>query len=507
MSIETDDRFEFQKQVTINSEHIDREYNVLVISENDSEVFLLNNLLKNLGNFTVYEQKDIKSSLKIINNTRVDLIIVDDKISSVRDIDIVDRLNKNQVAKSIPKVMLLTQNYKNSNFNQNNYDNLNFIKKPIDTLIFKTRIHSILKNQQESFNSGSLFENMIDKKINEAKEFLKIYKSFLEIDQNILFVYDKKRNQVVETNRHFTNFFGNSIIVNRIISNPKMLKRFVSYVNEPNYLNNHHFSTWIDLIASTKEFNCLITIKSRSKDFTFSVSVNEIRLFDKDMYIIKLSNHILEIQNNRVLNTNHVNIEPTIKQLQLSLNSLNDTKQRVKIEHNIKVLLDELSVQTSYFKRESNHRNDEINLHFVIASILKSRVLGRKTTLNDINVDNNLKLDEDIFYVKVSPNAIKDALISILDNYIYDDKLAIRYYKLDEKLKIEIVSTKAIDTNSNNKFMEKIFNHNETKQEDENELAISKSLQNALNTMNAKLKTYQNNNEKILLITIPLRMA
>jgi DNA-binding response OmpR family regulator len=508
MSIDAYEKINFDNQVAISSEHVNKNYKILLINQNSLDILLVNKLLKDLGNFKVYEAGNIKAALKIVSYMSLDLIIVDDKLPTVSGTEIITKLNRSQLLKDVPKVMLLTENYKENHYAYRHYENLDFIKKPIDSLIFKTRIHSILKSQQDNFMSGSLFENMIDRKIDEAKEFLKIYKSFLDIDQNLLFVYDKKGNQVVESNKNFIKFFGENRLFNRVVSNPRLLKRFVPSISDPNYLNSHHVATWLDLITSAQDFNFLITIKNRSKTFSFNVLVNKMKLFNKDMYIVKLSNHILDISSSKKIKFQNQKVNSYLSLLQGSLNALDEREKKVEIEHNIKVLLDELKISSSHFERHSKHRSDEINVHFVIASILKERSDEIDATLNLMPIDKEFKPDFDTLHAKISPDALRDAIRGILDSYhdTKDLKVDVKFYELNSNLKIEIITTSDNQKYSGNNLVNRFFkkdNEDDFGQEPSAQVA-PKHVQNALIVMKADIKTYFNNGQNIFLLTIPL---
>ena len=508
MSIDTYEKVKFEEQVALNSEHINKNYKILLISQNSLDIFLVNKLLKDLGDFKIYEAGNIKSALKVVSYMSLDLIIVDDTLPTVSGSEVINRLNRSEILRYVPKIMLLTEDYKESLYSDSNYDNLDFIKKPIDSMIFKTRIHSIFKNRQDHFMGSSLFENMIDSKINEAKEFLKIYKSFLDIDQNLLFVYDKRTNQVLDSNKNFTKFFGENRLFNRIVSNPRLLKRFVPPLSDPNYLNSHHIATWLDLITSASDFNFLVTIKNRSKEYSFNVLVNKMKLFGKDMYIVKLSNHTLDIPSAKQIKFQEQKVNSSLSSLQKSLNALKSSDEKVEIEHDIKVLLDALEISSSYFERRSKHRSDEINVHFVIATILKDSAYDIEATLNGVAVNEDFKPDQDILYVKLSPDAIRDLVRGILGSYhdCRNLKVDVKLYQLKENLKIEIITTSENENSSGSTLINKLFkkeNEEELKENNTHHVA-PKHVQNALSVMNADMKTYFNSGENIFLITIPL---
>jgi DNA-binding response OmpR family regulator len=506
MSIEAYEVEQFATHVGISSEHINKKYKVLLISQNSTDIFLVNKLLNDLGNFKVYEAGNLNAAMKVVSYLTLDLIIVDDRLPKLSGYEIINRLNRNQLLKYVPKVMLLTKDYKESQFGNANFDNLDFIKKPIDKMIFKTRIHSILKNQQDKFKSGSIFENMIDAKISEAKEFLKIYKSFLDIDQNILFVYDKKSNQIVESNKNFSKFFGENRLFNRIISNPRLMQKFVPTSLDPNYLNAHHISTWLNLMTSTSDFNFLLTLKNRSKEYTFNVLLNKMKLFKKEIYIVKLSNYNIPVATKSEIKFQNHKVNSALVSLHNSLNKLDNLDQRDIIREDIKNVLDALKISSSHFEDQSEHDSNDVNVYFIIAKILKEKLHKNiQVTLNSELITDELKYDHQIIYAKVSADALHDVVKGILGSYLdtQEMRVDVKVFELENNLKIEIITTDKKRDNSKSVLVNKLFKKDSIKEEKMMQ-TTTKQVQNALTILNADIKTYFTNGQNIFLISIPL---
>jgi hypothetical protein len=283
-----------------------------------------------------------------------------------------------------------------------------------------------------------------------------------------------------------------------------LIEKFVPISTDSNYLNNHHPSIWLDLINSAQDFNFLITLKNKSKEYTFSVLVNKMKFFDKEMYIVKLSNHNLHLANSSKIKSQNKHMAPYLSRLQNSLNLLNDSEQKAKIEHDIKMLLDELKVNSSQFTRISTYRTDEVNLYFIISSILKNRLGNARYFLNLKRVDVDFKLDQEFIYAKISADALNSVVKGILDSsYESNMQVDVKIYQLQENIKVEIITTTNEDKQSNNALVGKLFKKNIDSLNTKDQ-GVPKHVKKAVSDMNADLKTYFNNQQSIFLLTIPV---
>jgi CheY-like chemotaxis protein len=510
MSIKAYEKEKLAVEKSGRKKYLNKSYTVLLISQNSTDIFLVNKLLNDIGNFKVHEVGNLKEAQKVLSYLTIDLIIVDDKLPTVSGYEIINRLNRSQILKDVPKVMLLTNDYNESIYIDVNFDNLDFIKKPIDKMIFKTRIQSILKNQQDKFVSGSIFDNMIDEKISEAKEFLKIYKSFLDIDHNLLFVYDKKDNKIVESNKVFNRFFGDNKLFNKIIASPRLLKKFIPKSSDPSYLNSHHTSTWLSLLTSATDFNFLLTIKNRSKEYTFNVLVNKLNLFKKEMYIVKLSNHNIDVVGTKQIKMQNQKINSSLFSLRDAINKLEPSEEKDQIEQGIRDVLNELQIPVANFEKQivEEKRVDEINVYFEIAKILKDRIDQINATLNARVIDNDFKLEREHIYAKISSDDLIHAVRGILESYhdMENLKVDINLFQFKNSLKIEMITSKK-DSEDFTHLLVNTIHKIESYFKDADQLLIEtapKQVQNALDNMHADVKTYFNGGENIFLITIPL---
>ncbi len=505
MSVEAYEEVQLGENIISYHEEEHKKHKILLISQNSTDIFLVTKLLNDLGNFKVYEAGNLKAAQKVVSYLTLDLIVVDDTLPTLSGYDIIERLNKIQILKSVPKVMLLTEDYIEGNYKNARMENLDFVKKPIDHMIFKTRVNSILKNREDKFMSGSIFENMIDTKINEAKEFLKIYRSFLDIDQNILFVYDKSKNQVVESNKNFVKFFGENSLFNRVLSKTKLLNRFVPKMSDPNYLNSHHPSTWIDLIAHNSDFNFLITLKNRSKEYSFNILTNKIKLFTKEMYIIKLSTHDINLLNTNVQDKSKKHrVESYVKALQTQIQRLDDVQEKESITQNLNYLLREFNIKEPVPQKVDKKEEDEIDINLVVLNILKDRLDYIHATLNGERVTSEFKQSDEDITAKVSALALGDVIRGILDNYheLKDLSVDVNIYKLENNLKIEIITSNSEDSDDIlvDKILKKVLNRDS--KDGVITQIVPKHVKNALTILNADIKTYSDNGQNIFLITL-----
>lgn len=504
MSIETYEQLSFDTPESITNEHVHRDYKILLISHNSLDIFLVNKLLNEIGNFKVYEAGNLKAAMKIVSYIELDLIFIDDTLPSISTYEILTRLERNMMLKNVPKLVLLTQDYQKTNYNQIALDNIDFIKKPIDHMIFKTRVHSILKNREVHFQMGSVFENMIDTKINEAKEFLKIYQSFLDIDQNLLCVYDKQNNQIVESNKHFIKFFGEHSLTNRVLSNPRLMKRFISQQRDPNYLNAHPVDTWIDLITGAKEFNFLITLHNRGKDFTFSVSVNPMLLFKKEMYVIKLSNHNIYISNAaRVKSGDMKAIDTALFALHETIESLETIPQKSALKNGMRLLLDTLQFEDRYFQTDKEIK-EEINVYFVIASLFKRDLNMIRSTLNDVPIDETFDENRSQILARIDADALYEGVRGIVESYhdIQNLHADIKLFSKEGELKIEIITFYKEDSTNQPGLVEKLLGKDQSAQSSYD--TMPKNVDLALTSMGAEIKSYFSSGQNIFMITIPI---
>lgn len=505
MSIQTYEKVDFDNNLSTYSDHQSKKYKVLLISQNSLDIFLVNKLLNELGDFKVYEAGNIKAALKVVSYLTLDLIIVDDTLPTVSGYEVINRLNRHQILQDVPKVMLLTEDYKETQYTKISDENLDFVKKPIDNMIFKTRIHSILKNQHSKFLSGSVFENMIDAKISEAKEFLKIYKSFLDIDENLLFVYDKQKNVIVESNKNFIKFFGQHSLFNRVIGNSRLLNRFIPHMRDPNYLNNHHSSIWIDLVTGSNDFNFLITIKNRSKNYSFTVTADKINLFSKEMYIVKLSNHNVHIPTARYSKYQLERVERDLISLNDALALLSESEYQTQITARMQKLLETLEVPASSMENIRQAKRDKVNVYFIIAKLLHDRADKLQATLNDEIVTSDLS-GQELFYADIAADPLNDSVKGILESYLDENlvRVDVKLYKLEKNIKIEIIATALDEAKKNTKLVQKLFKKECINDQELSHQLVPKNVQSALQSMQADIKTYFNDGQNIFLITIPV---
>ncbi len=264
--------------------------NILVVCKSETDRVLIKSIFKNEKNYNFFEANDLKSTLQIVLNSQIDLILIDDILHDNDGYEVIDRLNRYENVQNIPKMIFMSRDYKSEYINNQKYQECNFIKKPYDNALLKSRVKKILNNLSLYKNSNSPFEKIIDTKLSDLKELAKIYKKFLDIDENILFLYDKKRNCAIEANKIFYDFFGTLNTFNRVLSSKKLIKKFIPKEQEEIYLNFYPYKDWHELLTLDTGFSFIVRILKDKKIYSFNIFIKNINLFEKDIYLIKLSN-------------------------------------------------------------------------------------------------------------------------------------------------------------------------------------------------------------------------
>ncbi len=262
---------------------------VMVVSQNRSERFLIAKLLEAIGTFRLYEVQSTAQALKVAKYLSLDLIIVDDMMRPEDGYEIVDKLDAIPYLEPIPKLMLVTEQFKKEKRMHLRSKETDFIKKPIEAAIFRRRVESALKRAAHSGVNGSLFGQLIEHRLDEAKALIGIYKSLLEIDEEILCVYDARSHTIVEFNRHFTRFFGNFRFVNRILADRKLLRRFLPYQEQAHFINHYDSARWPQLFLSQEDRPTMMQIRHFTNRYTFRLFVRTITIPGKELYLIRLA--------------------------------------------------------------------------------------------------------------------------------------------------------------------------------------------------------------------------
>ncbi len=493
------------------------EYKILVITQNNIDLELIKKSLEAMGHCRVYEAGNLKSAFKITSHFDIDLIIVDEKLPSAEGFAIIDRLNQRKILKDVPKILLITSSFKKERYDSYRDINLDFLRKPVDTVMLKARVNTLFKNMHKR-RKHSIFEEMMSEKIEEAKAFLGIYRSFLDVDENILFIYDKKRNRVVEGNRVFLRFFEDIEDVNKVLVRKHLFKKFVPFLKDANYLNHYPFEEWSKIVGVTEGFHFALKIKKDGTLYTFTMLQKRVEINHHEMYVVKLlntHNYFRKEENEDIVKLdNSARIE--INEELGSIKEEVDLEEEKRSYQKIYLSLRKISEIINPHKKEDLLEIDEapqrpINAYFVIASLLKSYASYKTLFLNGEKVDKMLEENREEIYVVVDPNALLDTVKGIIDSYftapVQYDKRRIRVdiYRYGDELKVEIRTSERKEKVREKSVIEKLLHKEKLRYNDESAMDIlPKNVQKAVEVLKAEVDHFSSDGETIFLVKVPL---
>ncbi len=487
--------------------------NILLITQNNLDLDLIKKTLERMGELKIYEAGNLKTAFNIAKTIQIDLIIVDDKLPTAKGFEIIDRFNNKSAMKKVPKILLISKSFEKDRYEHYYDTNLDFMQKPIDVMILKARVHTLFKNMHTK-HENSVFEDMINSKIDQAKSFLTIYKSFMNIDENILFIYDFNKNRVLEANDNFKRFFHDEEIFNKIIAKDKFIKKFVPYMEDSNYLNRYKPKQWIDIIKAAQGFTLGIKIKKKDTFYSFSVLFRKIELINEDMYIIKLLNNqqFLTTDTSKNMDKCKNNVNKMLLKLKNELYKEEDDREYTKIFTFLKDISKEINEDDQESVLDVNiYKHHEINAYFVIASLLKKYAQNKSLYLNGNKVTNSLEENQEQFYLKIDADALKDSVKGIIDSYFtapvaYDKrKIYISLYTINNHLDIEIKTSDRKEKPKDLSMFDKILKKNDlTFSNDHKDDIMPKRVQSALDQLKANVRQVSGNGHTIFIISIPL---
>ncbi len=487
--------------------------NILLITQNNLDLNLIKKSLEHMNKHKVYEAGNLKTAFNIAKHIDINLIIVDDKLPTAKGFEIIDRFNNRSSFKNIPKILLISKSFEKDRYEHYYDTNLDFMQKPIDVMILKARVNALFKNMNIQKES-SVFENMINAKIDQAKSFLTIYKSFMNIDENILFIYDFNQNRVLESNENFKRFFSSTEVFNKIIAKDKYIKKFVPFMEDSNYLNRYKPHQWMDIIKAANGFTLGIKINKKDTAYSFSVLFRKIELINEDMYIIKLINNqqFLTINDSKNMDKCKNSVNKMLLKLKNELYKEEDDREYTKVF----TLLQDISKTVNDDDKESVldvniYKHHEINAFFVIASLLKVYAQNKTLYLNGNKVTSLFEENQEEFFLKIDADALKDSVKGIIDSYFtapvaYDRrKIYITMYTINNHLDIEIKTSDRKEKRKDPSMLDKLLKKNDlTFADDHRDDIMPKSVQSALDTLKANVKQVSGNGHMIFIISIPL---
>ncbi len=497
-------------------QHEEARYNIVVVTQNEVDLTLMKKLLESMGNCKVYEAGNLKSTFKITSHIPIDLIIVDEKLPSAEGFEIIDRLNRRELLKDVPKILLINNDFKKERYDSYRDINLDFMRKPIDTVMLKARVTTLFKNMHKK-PTESIFEEMMVQKIEEAKAFLGIYKSFLEVDENILFIYDKQSNKIIEANKVFMRFFEDVATVNRILGSKHLLRRFVPHLEDANYLNHYDFHEWDKIAAISNDFQFALKIVREGTPYSFSIRLRRTEIVGEEMYVVKLLNNHNYLPETRNMQEDFEACRGEVNEaLQLLKGEIEEEESKrsyqkiYRMIHKISELVN-VGHKEDVIAIESDYRR-EVNTYFIIASLLKRYASYKTLYLNGVKVGKELEENQEEIYVPVDPDALQDAVKGIIDSYftapVQYDKRRIRLdlYRAGSELKVEIRASERKEAPRRERsVIDKLLKKEQLNftSGTKNDI-LPKNVQVAIQRLDAEVEHFSADGDTIFLITVPI---
>ncbi|RUM67688.1 MAG: hypothetical protein DSZ05_02190 [Sulfurospirillum sp.] len=514
MTLETHNNLMNREQNIDHKPH-EAKHNVLVITQNEIELALVKTVLEGAQKYKIYEAGNLKTAFKIASHLDIDLIIVDDKLPTAEGFAIIDKLNQRKLLKEVPKLLLISSSFQKERYNSYRDINLDFIRKPVDPVMLQARVNTLFTNMHKHLRH-SVFEAFLDTKLQEAKEFLGIYKSFLDVDENILFIYDKKQNRVVEGNKVFMRFFEDVEDVNKVLQRRRLFQKYIPYQEDANYLNHYDFKEWSEIAGMSDDFRFALRIEKEGTHYSFTVLTKRVEISDQEMYVVKLLNNqnYLPVQNESFVDEkmrSEINNELSRIKEEISLDG------KVRSYKRINYSLRKISEIVNGQVHEDVWRDEEgslhlVNAYFIVASLLKNYSSYKTLYLNGTLVDRHLEENQEEIYVRIDPNALYDTVKGIIDSYFtalveYDKRrIRIDLYRHDDELMIEIRASERREfPKKESSIIGKLLKKEDLRfsENDESDI-LPKNVQQAIAVLNANVKHFSADGDTVFLVKIPL---
>jgi len=423
--------------------------NIVVISENSLEVYLIKKYLPKEQGYRVIESNSLKDTLKIVNYLQVDLIIVDDKINDDSGIEVLKRLLSYAPLKDTPLMLLLSHSYEDTELPKFSH-NVEYIKKPIDEAIFKHRVMLLVDKAQGEIQRSSYFNVLAFEKIEKAKEYLSIYHDIFLRDSHMKLIYDDKKKSFVEANDAFEKFFTNIRLFNRIFFNKKAIKKYLPRHEEANYLNYYDSKKWIDMVLSNDEFNYSIKIKKSYEEYSFNIIAHKLDVSEGDLYLIKLINVYDYIPSKLQIKSANLKLKEqnlsSFKEDFLALRSqiLQNSSYDKTVEDIFSKMSSKLSIicdDPSIVKGMGDLSND---IYKSILNLLK-QYKDKKITLNQKDLDDKSHQLEAGIYAKVDLNLMLELIRQIVSLQVIGSDLEVLVYQSSDMIIFEFALLGDID--------------------------------------------------------------
>jgi CheY-like chemotaxis protein len=423
-----------------------KKHKILVISENSLDIYMIKKYLPKEQGYNILEASSLTNALKILNYITLDLIIIDDTLQGRDDgYSVLKKLSSMQIVKDIPKMLLLTQGYEDRDLPSYNR-NFDYVKKPLDEIVFRHRTQLLIDNSKEVSAKRSYFKQLSYQKFLEASSYLGIYHDIFEMDEGMSLIYDRDLNTFVECNLAFENFFTNIRVFNRIIFNKKLVKEYIPYIDESNYINHYKSSEMMDAIVKNLEFNFSLKVKLAFNEYSFSVVAKKIELKGRDLYLIKLINILdyLPKSNSEVRSANITLKESNLASFKDEFLKLRSSlqKSQLKDQEEIDKLIYQLSSKLSIVCDDSSIIDDykvinKENIYALISKSLKDYRNKFSITLNSKKIDENFDENSEVIYSKIDEQKIASFMKLLLDCYANSD-IDMLLYESNETIIMEL---------------------------------------------------------------------
>ncbi len=491
------------------------QYNIMLITQNQDDLLLIKKLLEKMDGCKVYEAGNLKSAFKIAAHLEIDLIIVDEKLPSAEGFEIIDKLNKRELLKEVPKILLINSSFRKERYDSYRDINLDFMRKPVDTVMLKARVNTLFKNMRKKPHE-SLFEEMMMQKIEEAKAYLGIYRSFLEVDENILFIYDKKQNRIIETNKVFLRFFEDIDLVNKILASKHLFRKFIPYMEDANYLNHYPFEEWEKIAGMSQEFHFALKVRKEGVPYSFTLLLQQTHIKEHQMYVVKLLNNHQYLPHTDKTEEQFQQCRKGVNDMLLTLKEEIDLDEKERSYHKIYRTLQRISEIVNKGHEEDILTVEEkeqrvVNAYFIISSLLKNYAAYKTIYLNGLKVDKSLEENQEELYMPLDPDALQELVKGIIDSYftapVQYDKRRIRVdlYQGSEELKIEIRASERKEISPRQQsILDKWLKKEQLSinEEAKNDI-LPKNVQQAVSRLDASVHHFSADGDVIFLITVP----
>ena len=489
-------------------------HKILIITQNNLDLELMKKSLETMGSCKVYEAGNLKSTFKITSHLDIDLIIVDEKLPSAEGFEIIDTLNRRKLLKEVPKILLINSSFKKERYDSYRDINLDFLRKPIDTVMLKARVNTLFKNMHRQ-RHHSLFEEMMADKIEEAKAFLGIYKSFLDVDENILFIYDKKTNKIIEGNNVFLRFFEDIEGINRLLGTKHLFKKYVPFMEDANYLNHYSFDEWDKIAGVTDDFHFALKVIKDGTPYTFTVLMKRVAIKEHDLYVVKFLNNQHYLPSSDTHRLDDVSRKKINEELALIKEEV-DLPDMDRSYRKIYLALRKISELVNPDEKEDLLNIDEVprhlvNAYFILVVLLKNYASYKTLFINGKKVNKMLEENEEEIYVRIDPNALHDTIKGIIDSYFtapvqYDKRrIKVDIYLSGDILKVEIKASERNEKPKERSVFDKLLKKEELTFSPVNDTDIlPKNVQQAIAVLKADVRHFSLEGETIFQVLIPI---